>query len=438
MSGLRGPSARLLLAWALLGCGSTELTIPLPLEPETKSVVLALEHEGELAVFAIDAVVEEGGRRFPLQRVLSSDADLALTALLYDVPLDRLDLAAGEIPRAAAGEETRPLPDAGGRYRAVLSGDELSEWATIAALEGELASFRIRAPVRETACDGITATTVLFADEGLGFARAGVMGRELAYATKGRPGRTLHAITREGGQTIGVPGWSSTFDLAADHRGNLWVSDFGGMIARLDAGGAVLATVPVPILDGAVLSQTTGGGVIAYDATRAYALTESSTVATLAVTFPVPIVRAVFASTERALAVTQTQMWVLDGGEWRVEHEAEGLGVSFLFGDDEVLGFVHPSYGVLVRDERRRRFEPLPDPAVGAPLFGGRPLGSGRLLITGDGGIARIWDGREWCNLVTGTLRLLQSIDYAPELGVAVLLSYDINPNQVAVWLDLP
>lgn len=415
---------------------SREVTIALPYQAGEASALLAIEEGGKLSVYAFDAQGLKDGASKPLS--FTSEDTLSMTALLYPQTLEEQSLAAGPVPPATASDVQQQLPSTSWQYAARLEGTDLYGWTAVQTISDAVSMFTTAAPPPKSVCDGISIATVAFPGEGAGFRRVALISAEEAYTFKVNMQSGVLRIRRSGPlEPVPIAGLSVAADLVSDHHGTTYVSGIDDRVFQIDDGGAVIAETHVPYF-AARLAIDQAGTAYAYGPELAVPLVRGSTTTGPMFLLPDRTVGLLVVSPERMAAVSRTSIYGFDGEVWAEEVRSTELELGMLFGDDTLIGYVHQSQGVLLRNDMTMTWSHLDDPSPGAILFSARALGRGRALVMGDAGIAAIHDASGWCDLDTSTLRALQTIDSAPELHVVLAGSLDTNAQQTAVWLDLP
>ncbi|MCB9649494.1 MAG: hypothetical protein H6730_23275 [Deltaproteobacteria bacterium] len=137
--------------WALAvltaGCGQQVLEVPLPDAPGTRSLLVAMRHDDDLTVYALDREAEPSSWQLPALPELRGEVRLA--ALLYPETLAELGQGPGVLDQDPEG--VPPRDPGGGRFLRTVTAGAAGAWAETTTLPTDLA-FRLPAPEDTAHC----------------------------------------------------------------------------------------------------------------------------------------------------------------------------------------------------------------------------------------------------------------------------------------------
>jgi len=131
----------------LLACGASEplepLRLELPIDASHRSALIAVQHDDTLQTLVAADIVE--GLIPPLIHSLPSEAQITVTAMLYEATLADHGFEAGPVAMAGPDDRTRALPMANQVRETQLDDGAFSGWRVASALPAELADVRVPA-----------------------------------------------------------------------------------------------------------------------------------------------------------------------------------------------------------------------------------------------------------------------------------------------------
>ncbi len=135
------------VALVLSACGSSgpldPVRLELPIDASHRSALIAVQHDDALQTLVGADIVD--GIIPPLLHSLPEDAQITVTAMLYEATLADHGFEAGPVAMAGPDDLTRALPTANQVHETQLDGAAFAGWRVAAALSAELADVRVPA-----------------------------------------------------------------------------------------------------------------------------------------------------------------------------------------------------------------------------------------------------------------------------------------------------